>query len=37
MGKKEREIRADNFTSMNFLLLRKLSTGFFTLWKIFQL
>ena len=27
MGKKEREIRADNFTSMNFLLLRKLSTG----------
>ena len=36
-GKKEREIRADNFTSMNFLLLRKLSTGFFTLWKIFQL
>ena len=37
MGKKEREIRADNFTSMNVLLLRKLATGFFTLWKIFQL
>ena len=27
--KKKREIRAHNFTSMNFLLVRKLSTGFF--------
>lgn len=30
-------ISQTTFTSINFLLLMKLSTGFFTLWKILQL